>query len=241
LAHGGTLFLDEIGEMPLKMQSKLLRVLQDFEFTPVGGESPVWVDVRVIAATNKDLTREVEKKRFRQDLYYRLGVITLTLPPLRQRKEDIPAMAEHFLVQQAQRIGRDIDGFSDDAVHALCEYSWPGNVRELMNVIERAVLLCRSNRITLTDLPSGFQAAKKMALSWMGVVDTDPELAWEGRTLDQVKSRVEKKYLEMVLEKTRGRVGEAARLAGIHPRGLYGKMKKLGIDKDRFKSGKKRD
>jgi DNA-binding NtrC family response regulator len=245
LAHGGTLFLDEIGEMPLKMQSKLLRVLQDFEFIPVGGESPVWVDVRVIAATNKDLTREVEKKRFRQDLYYRLGVITLTLPPLRQRKEDIPAMAEHFLVQQAQRIGRDIDGFSDDAVHALCEYSWPGNVRELMNVIERAVLLCRSNRITLTDLPSGFQAAKKMALSWMGVVDTDPELAWEGRTLDQVKSRimsrVEKKYLEMVLEKTRGRVGEAARLAGIHPRGLYGKMKKLGIDKDRFKSGKKRD
>ena len=245
MAHGGTLFLDEIGEMPLKMQSKLLRVLQDFEFTPVGGEAPVWVDVRVIAATNKDLTREVERKRFRQDLYYRLGVITLTLPPLRQRKEDIPAMAEHFLVQQAQRIGRDIDGFSDDAVHALCEYSWPGNVRELMNVIERAVLLCRSNQITLKDLPSGFQIAKKMAGSWMGVVDTDPELAWEGRTLDQVKSRimsrVEKKYLEMVLKKTRGRVGEAARLAGIHPRGLYGKMKQLGIEKNHFKPGSQKE
>jgi len=242
LAHGGTLFLDEIGEMPLKMQSKLLRVLQDFEFTPVGGESPVWVDVRVIAATNKDLTREVENKRFRQDLYYRLGVITLTLPPLRQRKEDIPAMAEHFLVQQAQRMGREIEGFSDDAVHALCEYAWPGNVRELMNVIERAVLLCRSNRITLKDLPSGFHAAREMPGNgnWMGAVETDPELAWEGRTLEQVKSRivtrVEKQYLEMLLKKTRGRVGEAARLAGIHPRGLYGKMKKLGIDKDRFKS-----
>ncbi|MFO7989179.1 MAG: sigma 54-interacting transcriptional regulator, partial [Desulfotignum sp.] len=225
---------------PLKMQSKLLRVLQDFEFTPVGGESPVWVDVRVIAATNKDLTREVENKRFRQDLYYRLGVITLTLPPLRQRKEDIPAVAEHFLIQQVQRMGRDIVGFSDDAVHALCEYAWPGNVRELMNVIERAVLLCRSNRITLKDLPSGFHAAKEMPGNWMGAVETDPELAWEGRTLEQVKSRVvtrvEKQYLEMLLKKTRGRVGEAARLAGIHPRGLYGKMKKLGIDKDRFKS-----
>jgi DNA-binding NtrC family response regulator len=245
LAHGGTLFLDEIGEMPLKMQSKLLRVLQDFEFIPVGGESPVWVDVRVIAATNKDLTREVEKKRFRQDLYYRLGGITLTLPPLRRRKEDIPAMAEQFLAQQAQRIGRDIQGFSDDAVHALCEYAWPGNVRELMNVIERAVLLCRSDRITLKDLPSGFQMAKELSGDWFGPVETDPELAWEGRTLDQVKSevitRVEKQYLEMVLKKTRGRVGEAARMAGIHPRGLYGKMKKFGMDKDWFKSaGKKR-
>ncbi len=247
LAHGGTLFLDEIGEMPLKMQSKLLRVLQDFEFTPVGGESSVWVDVRVIAATNKDLTWEVEKKRFRQDLYYRLGVITLTLPPLRQRKEDIPAMAERFLVHQVQRIGRDIEGFSDDAVRALCGYSWPGNVRELMNVIERAVLLCRSDWITLKDLPSGFHAARQKTENgnWMNAVEPHSEFAWEDKTLDQVKSEVmtciEKKYLEMVLEKTRGRVGEAARLAGIHPRGLYGKMKKLGIDKERFKSGGKKD
>jgi DNA-binding NtrC family response regulator len=245
LAHGGTLFLDEIGEMPLKMQSKLLRVLQDFEFIPVGGESPVWVDVRVIAATNKDLTLEVENKRFRQDLFYRLGVITLTLPPLRRRKEDIPAMAERFLIQQAQRIGRDIQGFSDDAVHALCEYAWPGNVRELMNVIERAVLLCRSDWITLKDLPSGFQDAKGLSSNWLSAAENDPEIAWEGRTLDQVKleviTRVEKQYLEMVLKKTRGRVGEAARMAGIHPRGLYGKMKKLGIDKDRFKSGNKRE
>lgn len=229
------------------MQSKLLRVLQDFEFTPVGGESSVWVDVRVIAATNKDLTWEVEKKRFRQDLYYRLGVITLTLPPLRQRKEDIPAMAERFLVHQVQRIGRDIEGFSDDAVRALCGYSWPGNVRELMNVIERAVLLCRSDWITLKDLPSGFHAARQKTENgnWMNAVEPHSEFAWEDKTLDQVKSEVmtciEKKYLEMVLEKTRGRVGEAARLAGIHPRGLYGKMKKLGIDKERFKSGGKKD
>jgi two-component system, NtrC family, response regulator AtoC len=242
LAHGGTLFLDEIGEMPLKMQSKLLRVLQDFEFTPVGGESPVWVDVRVIAATNKDLTQEVKNKNFRQDLYYRLGVITLTLPPLRQRREDIPAMAGSFLAQQAQRIGRDITGFSEDAVHALCAYAWPGNVRELMNVIERAVLLCRSDQITLQDLPSGFQQRRNMPRDWLGVTDMDLENDWDGLTLAQVieamTMQVEKTYLDMVLEKTRGRVGEAARLAGIHPRGLYGKMKKLGIDKNRFKTGR---
>ncbi|HSL62955.1 MAG TPA: sigma-54 dependent transcriptional regulator [Desulfotignum sp.] len=243
LAHGGTLFLDEIGEMPLKMQSKLLRVLQDLEFTPVGGESPVWVDVRVIAATNKDLTQEVKNRTFRQDLYYRLGVITLTLPPLRERKEDIPAMAESFLAQQAQRIGRDISGFSEDAVQALCAYAWPGNVRELMNVIERAVLLCRSDQITLRDLPSGFQQGRQMSPDGMRMADIDPETAWAGLTLEQVKeaviTQVEKKYLEIVLEKTRGRVGEAARQAGIHPRGLYGKMKKLGIDKNRYKSGRK--
>jgi two-component system, NtrC family, response regulator AtoC len=238
LAHGGTLFLDEIGEMPLKTQSKLLRVLQDFEFIPVGGESPVWVDVRVIAATNKDLDQEIKNQNFRQDLYYRLGVITLTLPPLRQRKEDIPVMAEQFLVQQAQRTSREITGFSEDAVNALCNYAWPGNVRELMNVIERAVLLCRSDCITLQDLPSGFQENRDLSLDWMGVLETDPK-TWTSHTLDQVKAamitRVEKKYLEMVLEKTRGRVGEAASKAGIHPRGLYGKMKKLGIDKNRFK------
>jgi two-component system, NtrC family, response regulator AtoC len=172
----------------------------------------VWVDVRVIAATNKDLTQEVKNKNFRQDLYYRLGVIPLTLPPLRQRREDIPAMARSFLAQQAQRIGRDITGFSEDAVHALCAYAWPGNVRELMNVIERAVLLCRSDQITLQDLPSGFQEHPKMPKDWAGVIDIDPESAWTGQTLAQVLEtvtiQVEKKYLERVLEKTRGRVGE---------------------------------
>ena len=240
LAHGGTLFLDEIGEMPLKMQSKLLRVLQDLEFTPVGGESPVWVDVRVIAATNKDLDQEIKTRNFRQDLYYRLGVITLTLPPLRRRKEDIPALAQHFLVQHSQQVGKDISEFSQEAIQAMCNYAWPGNVRELMNVIERAVLLCRSKNITIADLPAGFRENQEFFLEWPGPGQADPA-DWSGQTLDQVKTaliaRVEKKYLEMVLKNTRGRVGEAARQAGIHPRGLYEKMKKLGIDKNQFKTG----
>ncbi|WDP88539.1 MAG: sigma-54-dependent Fis family transcriptional regulator [Desulfobacter sp.] len=235
MAHGGTLFLDEIGEMPLLMQSKLLRVLQDLEFTPVGGETAVWVDVRIIAATNRDLEKEIEHGNFRRDLYYRLGVITLTLPPLRNRKEDIPAMANHFLRMVAQKIGREVTRISKDAMAALCGYYWPGNIRELMNVIERAALLCRSREITLADLPGTFLHTGP---STSELPDLDPA-TWEGKSLAEVKaavvSLVERRYLEKALEQSGGRVGEAARIAGIHPRGLYGKMKKLGLDKSDFK------
>jgi len=239
LAHSGTIFLDEIGEMSLLMQSKLLRVLQDLEFTPVGGETPVWVDVRVIAATNKDLEEEVQRGNFRQDLYYRLGVITLTIPPLRKRKQDIPALANHFLNMHNMKIGREISRFSPVTMEALCQYPWPGNIRELMNVIERAVLLCRSDTISIDNLPGTFQgrgsASKDLPLlNDLGIN------SWKDKTLAQVKEQVlhlvEKKYLEMILGQTRGRVGEAADIAGIHPRGLYGKMKKLGLDKTDFKS-----
>ncbi len=239
LAHSGTIFLDEIGEMSLSMQSKLLRVLQDFEFTPVGGETPVWVDVRVIAATNKDLEKEVSKGNFRQDLYYRLSVITLTIPPLRKRKQDIPALANHFLNMYNLKIGREINRFSPVTMEALCHYAWPGNIRELMNVIERAILLCKSDTISTDDLPGTFQT--KMPPSFdLPMFNTLEVDTWKGKTLAQVKElvlhQVEKKYLEMILEQTRGRVGEAAGIAGIHPRGLYGKMKKLGLDKAVFKS-----
>jgi DNA-binding NtrC family response regulator len=239
LAHGGTIFLDEIGEMSLHMQSKLLRVLQVFEFTPVGGESPVWVDVRVIAATNKDLEEEILKGNFRQDLYYRLGVITLTIPPLRKRKQDIPALANHFLNMYNIKIGREISLFSPVTMDALCQYPWPGNIRELMNVIERAVLLCRFDTISIENLPGIFQEKETPSpdLSILNDLEID---AWKGKTLAQVKEQVlvqlEKRYLEMILEQTQGRVGEAAEIAGIHPRGLYGKMKKLKIDKTDFKS-----
>lgn len=238
LAHGGTIFLDEIGEMSFHMQSKLLRVLQDFEFTPVGGETPVWVDVRVIAATNKDLEEEIRKGNFRQDLYYRLSVITLTIPPLRKRKQDIPALANHFLNLYNMKIGREINLFSPLTMEALCHYSWPGNIRELMNVIERAILLCKSDNISIDNLPGIFQtkSSPSLDLPMFNNLELD---TWKGKTLAQVKEQVlhlvEKNYLEMILEQTRGRVGEAAEIAGIHPRGLYGKMKKLGLDKTDFK------
>lgn len=238
LAHGGTIFLDEIGEMPMHMQSKLLRVLQDFEFTSVGGESPVWVDVRVIAATNKDLEGEIAKGNFRQDLYYRLGVITLTLPPLRNRIEDIPVMANYFLNVHTKKFGREINGFSPETMEALCHYKWPGNIREMMNVIERAILLCKSDTISLNDLPHAFQEGFLEVSEFLKFQDAT-RISWKGKTLSQVReevfTQVEKKYIEMVLEQTRGKVGEAAKIAGIHSRGLYGKMKKLGIDKARFK------
>jgi len=238
LAHGGTIFLDEIGEMPMHMQSKLLRVLQDFEFTPVGGETPIWVDVRVIAATNKDLEEEILKGNFRQDLYYRLGVITMTLPALRKRKEDIPAMANHFLNVYNKKIGREINRFSEVAMEALCNYSWPGNIRELINVIERAILLCKSDTISINNFPSNFQESISELPSLSDCKELDLG-SWKNMTLAEVKKQVlnniEKRYIEMILEQTHGKVGKAAKTAGIHPRGLYGKMKKLGLDKASFK------
>ncbi len=238
MAHGGTIFLDEIGEMPLQMQTKLLRVLQELEFTPVGGEKPVWVDVRVIAATNKDLEKEIEKGTFRKDLYYRLGVITLTLPPLRKRKEDIPSLANHFLTMNQQKFGRNLKRFSPQAMEALCRYEWPGNIRELMNVIERAVLLCKSDTVGLTELPTVFH--HPLPATGNGHVSGFPfPQKWESMTLPEVKEavydRVEAQYLAMVLKKTKGRINETAQIAGIHPRGLYAKMKKLGLDKADFK------
>ncbi len=238
LAHQGTIFLDEIGEMPLQMQSKLLRVLQDFEFIPVGGEKPVWVDVRVIAATNRNLEAEIEKGNFRQDLYYRLGVITLTLPPLRRRKEDIPSMANHFLNVYNKKIGREISRFSPSAIEALCRYSWPGNIRELMNVIERAILLCKSDTISIENLPGTFHRGET-GLSDFFLPEHQVFEQWEDKTLAQIKQEVyeqiEKKYLEALLKKTGGKIGKTAEIAGIHPRGLYGKMKKFNIDKSEFK------
>ncbi len=240
MAHQGTLFLDEIGEMPMSMQSKLLRVLQDLEFKPVGGERSVWVDVRIIAASNKNLEREIEKGTFRQDLYYRLSVVCLTLPPLRERKADIPALADRFLRLSIKRTGKTVDRFSREAVKALCRYRWPGNIRELMNVIERAVLLCGSNMISIQDLPLSFSQDTcpiPPGIRNSAMLATD----WENKSLAEIKTeiidQIEKAYFQKVLAKTKGRVGKAARIAGIHPRGLYGKMKKYGLDKAEFKSG----
>lgn len=238
LAHGGTIFLDEIGDMPLHLQAKLLRVLQDYEIVPIGGEEPIWVDVRIIAATNQDLEEGIDKGLFRRDLFYRISVVTLTIPPLCQRKEDIPALTRNFITLFRKKIGRDVTGITDDAIQVMCRYDWPGNVRELMNVIERAMLLSENDVITVKNLPSsmfktGMQDSES---SLKNLIDTG---SWDTMTLPDVTRNVIKQvehiYLEMILKKTRGRVGEAAQIAGIHPRGLYNKMKELGIRKEKFK------
>jgi transcriptional regulator with GAF, ATPase, and Fis domain len=152
LAHGGTLFLDEVGEMSPALQAKLLRVLQDGTLDRVGGTKTVTVDVRVITATNRDLQRLVAERSFREDLYYRLSVFPITLPPLRERRADILPLANHLLAQASRRFGRRIAGFSDEATARLHDYAWPGNIRELQNVVERAAILCRDERIATKDL-----------------------------------------------------------------------------------------
>ena len=241
-AHGGTIFLDEIGEMPLHLQAKLLRVLQDFEIRPVGAEKPTWVDVRVIAATNRDLEKAVNRGTFRKDLYYRLSVVTLKIPPLRQRREDIPALARKFLAGLKHQVGRDVSQISDEVMHALCNYDWPGNVRELMNVIERSILLCRTNEIALRDLPEVFHAGTAREGQPARLTHYRENPAWMGRSLQEVKAsvlaEVEKNYLTMVLRKTGGRVREASEIAGISQKSLYNMMRRNNLSKEIFKKKK---
>ncbi|MCA9424412.1 MAG: sigma-54-dependent Fis family transcriptional regulator, partial [Candidatus Omnitrophica bacterium] len=154
LANGGTLFLDEIGEMDPKLQAKLLRVLQENEIDRVGGTKPIPVDVRVIASTNRSLRDQIKKGDFREDLFYRLNVVNITFPALRERKEDIPILADHFVRKYAEENGKEIEGIEPDALETLMKFNWPGNVRELENVIERAVVLCRGKSIDSASLPA---------------------------------------------------------------------------------------
>ena len=218
MAHNGTIFLDEIGEMPLHLQSKLLRVLQDYELRPIGGEKAIWVDVRVIAATNRNIEEEVNKGTFRKDLFYRLNVVTLTIPSLRERSEDIPALSKNFIDFYRRKYAKKIFGISDTAMNALCSYDWPGNIRELMNVLERTVILCKGNTITLDHLPKNF-SENFTTISAMAGGKTVCPAEWENKTLPEVSSEIlantEKLYIEMVLRKTQGRVGEAAKISGI--------------------------
>ena len=171
-ADGGTLFLDEIGEMPLSLQAKLLRALQQGEVQRVGSDSPITVDVRVIAATNRNLREEVEQKRFREDLFFRLNVISIEVPALRERSEDIPLLAAHFLEKFAARNRKNVKGFAPQALDMLRRYSWPGNVRELQNAVERAVILCTGDLITGPELPASVTGAAEQAAP-----ETAPEQA----------------------------------------------------------------
>ncbi len=212
VADGGTLFLDEIGEVPIGLQAKLLRFLDSGEFRRVGGTKNLRADVRVIAATNRDLRKAIENREFREDLFYRLNVINITLPPLRERKDDIPVLSEFFLKKYTRRFGKSVKGISDDALKLMLSYDWPGNIRELENLIERAVLLCDNDYIETEDIaiPSGYTVSK------------EPE------TLVRLED-VEREHIKRVLEETDGNQTRASRILGIDRKTLYLKIRKYGL------------
>ncbi|MFA6714974.1 MAG: sigma-54 dependent transcriptional regulator [Victivallaceae bacterium] len=235
LAHKGTIFLDEIGDMPAHMQVKLLRALQERQFMKIGGESTVKVDVRVIAATNRDLGREVEKGFFRKDLYYRLSVIGLTIPPLSERREDIPELVGNYISYLAPRIGVSVKEIDDAAMESLINYSWPGNVRELINVIERALLLCDGEKISLSDMPDDILLkSTNLYLQPSLCLHNSGLQEWTGTPWKAVRDKmmdvVEKKYFTEMLAKHNGKVRPAAAAAKISPRMFYHKMTKHSID-----------
>ncbi len=222
LADGGTLFLDEIGEMRMDLQAKLLRVIEDKSFRRVGGVKDIQVDVRIIAASNKDLDLERQQGRFRDDLYFRLKVVPITLAPLRERREDILPLAKHYLLRFNQELGKKISGISAEAEEALLRYPWPGNVRELKNVLERAILLESGERVEAQDLPPELLAPQ------------GGEQAEEEETMDippsgVVLEKVEERLVRQALEKSRGNQTKAAQLLGISRDSMRYKMKKFGI------------
>jgi two-component system response regulator PilR (NtrC family) len=225
-AEGGTVLLDEVGELPLSLQVKLLRVLQERSVRPVGGAQEVPVDVRVLAATNRDVEADVASGKFRQDLYYRLNVIRLTLPPLRERLEDIPLLAERFIQRFAAEMGKDVVGFTPDGLRSLTAYRFPGNVRELENVIERAVALSGSRVIGLGDLPESISGhASSTAHS---LLDLPPE----GLSLDDVLNEAERRLILAALERTGGVRKRAAELLGVTFRSLRYRLQKQGLADD---------
>ena len=222
-AHGSTLFLDEIGEMPLTLQAKLLRALQQGEIQRVGSDTPMMVDVRIIAATNRDLKEEVAAKRFREDLYFRLNVISLEMPALRQRTEDIPLLSAHFLQRFAERNRKNIKGFSPQALDAMIRYPWPGNIRELENAVERAVIMSTDDYITPRELPLALGAAA--AAPEEEAAAPCPAASLAGLPLDEVERRAIMETLHVVDENK----SEAARKLGITRATLHSKLKKFGI------------
>jgi two-component system response regulator PilR (NtrC family) len=227
VANGGTVFLDEVGELPMALQVKLLRVTQDKRFQRVGGTEEISVDVRLICATNKNLEDEVIRGRFREDLFYRLNVIHIHIPPLRERREDIPVLAEHFLKKYSREMNKEIQSFSTYSMEALKSYDFPGNVRELENIIQRGVALEQSKII----LPESLTLAhhKRRETQWKGKWET-PDLPEEGISLDDVLEEIERELIQKALTRTKGVKTEAARLLGISFRSLRYKMEKLGMN-----------
>jgi DNA-binding NtrC family response regulator len=217
-ANRGTLFLDEIAELPLLMQSKLLRVLQDKEIRRIGGKDTMKVDVRIIAATNKNLSEQIEKNKFREDLYYRLKVVTVDLPPLRERKEDIPELINYFIEKYSKEFGKMIKGIDEKAMHALLSYHWPGNIRQLETVIERAIIICESEKITLKDIHDELNSSSLKNIF-------DIEIPDEGINYEEL----EKELLKKALIKSNFVIAKAAKLMGMSYDTFWYRLKKFGL------------
>jgi transcriptional regulator with PAS, ATPase and Fis domain len=216
IAQGGTVFLDEIGELPLALQAHLLRVLQDREFERVGGTRPIGVDIRLVAATNRDLAQEVKKGSFREDLFYRLNVVRLPLPPLRERPEDIELLAQYYASEHGKRVKRRIAGVSKDALAILKRHDWPGNIRELANVIERAVVLGTTELILPEDLPESMIESRSAPGPAAG-------------SYHEAVAERKKELIREAISRAGGSITEAAKLLGLHPNYLHRLIRNLGL------------
>jgi DNA-binding NtrC family response regulator len=221
LADGGTIFLDEIGDMSPNLQVKLLRVLQERTFEPVGSSKTVRVDVRIIAATNQNLPKLIEDKLFREDLYYRLNVLPIEVPPLRERRDDIPLLIHHFLDSASQHDGR-VDTMSDEALERLIDYEWPGNVRQLENVIERLAILCSDSEIGVSDLPDHMREVRRPKLN-------SPTVPASGLSFNETVEQLETDLITQALEHTHWNKNRAAQLLGLNRTTLLEKIKKRGL------------
>lgn len=250
LAHTGTLLLDEIGEMPTHVQVKLLRALDDRKIFRLGAEKSIDVDVRVMAATNKNIETEIAEKRFRSDLFYRLAVVTLTIPPLRERRQDIVQLLESYLDHFRAQTGKQITSIGAEAANVLTRYDWPGNVRELVNAMERAFLLGSTDEIQIEDLPMRIVAAVRgtdKVSSRLAQVDAGGPLPEEllAKSLSQARKEVvaafETRYVKSLLGATGGRIRDTATKAGINERSLYELMKRHGLRKEDFKEVRRPD
>jgi DNA-binding NtrC family response regulator len=217
-ASSGSIYLDEISEIPFHLQVKLLRAIEQREVIPVGTNFPIKVDIRIIASTNRDLKKEVEKGNFREDLYYRLNVVEIHLPPLADRKEDIPLLTQHFLEKYRVEMNKNIKGLDNQVIQTLLHYNWKGEVRELENIIERAVIFCEGDYITIQDLPDFIHSG------------ADPQSVQDIKTLKDAVKEFEKIYIRQELERMKFMKEEAARSLGISVSSLYRKMEELGID-----------
>jgi DNA-binding NtrC family response regulator len=229
-AEGGTLFLDEVGELPLPVQVKLNRALQEREIRRVGDNAPVKVDVRIIAATHRDLKAEAAGGRFREDLFYRLHVFPVRLPPLRERREDIPLLAAHFLEKHSGALHRDLAGFAPEALRTLTGYAWPGNVRELENAVERAVAVASGPDLEVKDLPSEVKGAQEGALP----AEILARMAYR-EAVDTARDRVSRDYLVALMREFGGNVTHAAERAGMERESLHRLLKRYGVRSDDFK------